>query len=66
MKSVLVNKTSISFNVDKSHIKDSTPAKDIFFYKNGIEEYLKETSNIKSKLFANNFCIKSDLKYYLS
>ena len=61
MKSVLVNKTSISFNVDKSHIKDSTPAKDIFFYKNGIEEYLKETSNIKSKLFANNFCIKSDL-----
>ncbi len=61
MKSVLVNKTSISFNVDKSHIKDSTPAKDIFFYKNGIEEYLKETSNIKSKLFTNNFCIKSDL-----
>ncbi len=61
MKSVLVNKTSISFNVDKSLIKDSTPAKDIFFYKNGIEEYLKETSNIKSKLFTNNFCIKSDL-----
>ncbi len=61
MKSVLVNKTSISFNVDKNHIKDSTPAKDIFFYKNGIEEYLKETSNIKSKLFTNNFCIKSDL-----
>tara|TARA_Y100000590_G_scaffold340132_1_gene387851 strand:- start:5906 stop:7837 length:1932 start_codon:yes stop_codon:yes gene_type:complete len=63
MKAVLVKNTSISFNIDKKLIKDKTPAKELFLYKNGIEEFLKEDSN-HNKLFNNNFYIKSELNNY--
>ncbi len=62
MKAVLVSKTSILLNIDKNLISDSTPPKELFYYKNGIEEFLIENSNNKSKLFEKNFILKTELR----
>jgi len=58
MKAVLVKNTSISFNIDNKLIKDKTPSKELFFYKNGIEEFLKKNSH-HLKLFDSNFSMQS-------
>ncbi|MBS56587.1 MAG: DNA topoisomerase IV subunit B [Rickettsiales bacterium] len=59
MKAVLVKGTSISFNVDKSIIKDSTPSFELFYFKNGIEEYLNQNAKNKIKLFEKKFSINN-------
>ncbi len=61
MKSVLVGGTSISYKIDKELISDSTPCKAIFYYKNGIEDYVKEETIKKNKLFDKIFSIKKNL-----
>jgi len=61
MKSVLVGGTSISFKIDKELISDSTPNEAIFFYKNGIEDYLNEQTLKKNKLFDKIFYLKTSL-----
>ena len=61
MKAVLVRETSILFKVDKELIKDSTPSKELFYYKKGIEDFLKKYSNSKIKLFDKYFYINSFL-----
>ena len=60
MKAVLVKGTSISFNVDKSIIKDSTPSFELFYFKNGIEEYLNQNAKNKIKLFEKKFSINNN------
>ena len=62
MKSVLVGGTIIDFQVDKEIIKDSTPNKKSFFYKNGIEDYFKIQHGNNNKLFEKNFSLKSKLR----
>jgi len=62
MKAVLVGGTTINFEIDKEVIKDNTPNKKEFFYKNGIEDFFKIEYSDKNKLFEKFFSIKSDLK----
>jgi len=58
MKAVLVQSTSINFNIDKELIKDSTPSKVSFFYKRGIEEFIEEKSKNKTRLIDKYFSLK--------
>lgn len=55
MKSVLVKGTKISFKIDKELIKDKTSNKEVFYYPNGIIDFVKENfierKNIISKFF---------------
>ena len=60
MKSVLVGGASISYNIDKELITDSTPRKEVFYYKNGIEDYLKEKDSNRDKLFEKFFSLKTN------
>ena len=62
MKSVLVGGTTINFEIDKELIKDKTPNKKSFFYKNGIEDYFQLEYANNSKLFEKNFLLKSKIK----
>ena len=62
MKSVLVGGTTINFEIDKELIKDKTPNKKSFFYKNGIEDYFQLEYANNSKLFEKNFFLKSKIK----
>ena len=59
MKSVLVGGTSINYKIDKELITDLTPNKAIFYYKNGIQDYLNEKYQNKNKLFEKIFSLKS-------
>ncbi len=61
MKSVLVGGTTIIFEVDKELIKDKTPNKKNFYYKNGIEDFFKLEHTSKNKLFEKDFAIKNKL-----
>ena len=61
MKSVLVGGTTITFEVDKELIKDKTPNKEIFFYKNGIADFFKREYSNRNKLFEKDFFIKNKL-----
>ncbi len=61
MKSVLVGGTTISFEVDKELIKDKTPNKKDFFYKNGIEDFFKLEYSNKNRLFEKDFSFKNKL-----
>ena len=61
MKSVLVGGTIIKFEVDKELIKDKTPSKKDFYYKNGIEDFFKLEYANKNKLFEKDFSLKSKL-----
>ena len=60
MKSVLVGGASISYNIDKELITDSTPRKEVFYYKNGIEDYLREKDSNRDKLFEKFFSLKTN------
>ena len=62
MKSVLVEGTTINFEIDKELIKDKTPDKKSFFYKKGIEDYFQLEYADNSKLFEKNFLLKSKIK----
>ena len=62
MKSVLVEGTTINFEIDKELIKDKTPNKKSFFYKKGIEDYFQLEYANNSKLFEKNFLLKSKIK----
>ena len=61
MKSVLVGGTTITFEVDKELIKDKTPNKEFFFYKNGIADFFKREYSNRNKLFEKDFFIKNKL-----
>ncbi len=61
MKSVLVGGTTITFEIDKELIKDKTPNKKDFYYKNGIEDYFKSEYSNKDKLFEKDFSLKNKL-----
>jgi len=60
MKSVLVGGTSITFDIDKELILDSTPNHAEFYYKNGIQDYLNEKILHKDKLFETIFSLKEN------
>ena len=55
MKAVLVSKTSIEFKVDKELIEDNTPPEEIFYFKNGIADYIDFIHLKTKKLFEKNF-----------
>ncbi len=61
MKSVLVGGTTIEFEIDKELIKDKTPNKKIFYFKNGIEDYFKLEYSNKNKLFEKDFFLKNKI-----
>ena len=61
MKSVLVGGTTIVFEIDKELIKDKTPHKTNFYYKNGIEDFFKIEYAKKNKLFDKDFYLKNKL-----
>jgi len=61
MKSVLVAGTTITYEVDKDLINDSTPTNEIFYYKNGIQEYLNNKTLNNEKLFEKIFSLKTNL-----
>ena len=60
MKAVLVGGTSINYKIDKELIFDKTPAKALFYYKNGIQDYLNEKNSNKDKMFDNFFSINNN------
>ncbi len=62
MKSVLVGGTTIKYEIDKEIIKDKTPSKKDFFYKNGIEDFIKLEYANNNKLFEKTFALKSIIK----
>ena len=62
MKSVLVGGTTINFEIDKDLIKDGTPNKEIFYYKNGIVDYFQKEYSNNTKIFEKNFLLKGKLK----
>ena len=62
MKSVLVGGTSISFKIDNVLITDKTPNKELFYYKNGIHDYLNEKTSNEDKLFEKIFSLKKNFK----
>ena len=62
MKSVLVGGTTINFEIDKEIIKDNTPNKKEFYYKNGVEDFFKLEYLNNTKLFEKNFSLKCKLK----
>ena len=59
MKAVLVGGTSINYKIDKELIIDKTPAKALFYYKNGIQDYLNEKNSNKDKMFDKFFSINN-------
>lgn len=61
MKSVLVAGATIMYEIDKELIFDSTPNKELFFYKNGILDYLNEKNLNKKRLFEKIFSQKTHL-----
>ncbi len=62
MKSVLVAGTTINFEIDKEIIKDNTPNKIEFYYKNGVNDFFKSEYSNNLKLFDKNFTLKNKLK----
>ena len=60
MKAVLVGGTSINYKIDKELIIDKTPAKALFYYKNGIQDYLNEKNSDKDKMFDKFFSINNN------
>ena len=60
MKAVLVGGTSINYKIDKELIFDKTPAKALFYYKNGIQDYLNEKNSNKGKMFDKFFSINNN------
>ena len=60
MKAVLVGGTSINYKIDKELIIDKTPAKALFYYKNGIQDYLNEKNSNKDKMFDKFFSINNN------
>ena len=60
MKAVLVGGTSINYKIDKELIIDKTPAKALFYYKNGIQDYLNEKNSNKNKMFDKFFSINNN------
>ena len=60
MKAVLVGGTSINYKIDKELIFDKTPAKALFYYKNGIQDYLNEKNSNKDKMFDKFFSINNN------
>ncbi len=62
MKSVLVSGTIISFEIDKEIIRDDTPNKKEFYYKNGVDDFFKEKYTNNVKLFEKNFSLKTKLQ----
>ena len=60
MKAVLVGGTSINYKIDKELIFDKTPAKALFYYKNGIQDYLNEKNSNKNKMFDKFFSINNN------
>ncbi len=60
MKAVLVGGTSINYKIDKELIFDKTPAKALFYYKNGIQDYLNEKNSNKNKMFDKCFSINNN------
>jgi len=55
MKSVLVKGTKISFVIDKELIKDKTPNKEVFYYPNGIIDWVKENFKERKKIIPKFF-----------
>ncbi len=55
MKSVLVKGTKISFKIDKELIKDKTPNKEVFYYPNGVIDFVKENFSGRKKIFSKFF-----------
>ena len=55
MKSVLVKGTKISFKIDKELIKDKTPNKEVFYYPNGVIDFVKENFSERKKIFSKFF-----------
>ena len=60
MKAVLVGGTSINYKIDKELIFDKTPTKALFYYKNGIQDYLNEKNSDKDKMFDKFFSINNN------
>ena len=61
MKSVLVGGTTINFEIDKEIIKDNTPNKIEFYYKNGVNDFFKSEYSNNLKLFDKNFTLRNKL-----
>ena len=55
MKSVLVKGTKISFKIDKELIKDKTPNEKVFYYPNGMIDFVKENINERKKIISKFF-----------
>ena len=55
MKSVLVKGTKISFKIDKELIKDNTPNEEVFYYPNGMLDFVKENINKRKKIISKFF-----------
>ena len=55
MKSVLVKGTKISFKIDKELIKDKTPNEEVFYYPNGMIDFVKENINERKKIISKFF-----------
>ena len=55
MKSVLVKGTKISFKIDKELIKDKTLNKEVFYYPNGIIDFVKENFIERKRIISKFF-----------
>ena len=55
MKSVLVKGTKISFKIDKELIKDKTQNEEVFYYPNGMIDFVKENINERKKIISKFF-----------
>ena len=55
MKSVLVKGTKISYKIDKELIKDETPNEKVFYYPNGMIDFVKENINERKKIISKFF-----------
>jgi len=55
MKAVLVKGTKISFKIDKELIKDKTTNEEVFYYPNGMIDFVKENINERKKIISKFF-----------
>ena len=55
MKSVLVKGTKISFKIDKELIKAKTSHEEVFYYPNGMIDFVKENINERKKIISKFF-----------
>ena len=63
MKAVLVKGTKISFKIDKELIKDKTPNEEVFYYPNGMIDFVKENINERKKIISKFFHIEIEFNF---